>query len=195
VRNFFEELMHRNVIRVGVAYAIIGWLLAQVADLIVDAFSLPVSFLQMLIILLALGFPLALFLAWAFELTPEGVKKAEDIPDDAPKDPRSGQMLNRLTLATLFVAVAWRGWDKLQGPSPESDATVVDKSIAVLPFDDFSPDGDQAWFADGLTEEILNSLARTSDLHVASRTSSFAYRGTTENLSDIAVALGVAHVV
>ena len=197
MRGFFEELRYRNVFRVGIAYAVVGWVLAQVADLVVDAFNLPDSFLQMIIIVLLLGFPIALFLAWAFELTPEGVKKAKDLPDDMPKDPRSGRHLNRLTIVTLIIAVAWLGWDKLQGPDgvAEDPAQTVDKSIAVLPFDDFSSDNDQAWFADGLTEEILNSLARTDDLHVASRTSSFAYRGTTENLSDIAAALGVAHIL
>jgi len=99
-------------------------------------------------------------------------------------------------MVTLIVAVAWLGWDKLQGSGDSSPTeTLADKSIAVLPFDDFSPDSDQAWFADGLTEEILNSLARTSDLHVASRTSSFAYRGATEKLSAIAADLDVAHIL
>ena len=196
MRGFIEELRHRNVFRVGVAYIIAGWLIAQVADLAADAFTAPEWFMQMLITLLLIGLPIALFLAWAYELTPEGVVKAEDIPEDAPKDPRAGKRLNAVIIVTLIVAVGWLSWDKLQGPgeSPLPEVA-VDKSIAVLPFDDFSPDGDQAWFADGLTEEILNSLARTSDLHVASRTSSFAYRGTTENLSDIAVALGVAHIL
>jgi hypothetical protein len=111
MRGFIEELKHRNVFRVGIAYAVVGWLLAQVADLVVDAFNMPDSFLQMIIVLLALGFPIALFLAWAFELTPDGVVKAEDVPDDATKDPRSGRLLNRITIATLLVAVAWLGWD------------------------------------------------------------------------------------
>lgn len=196
MRGFIEELRHRNVIRVAIAYVIIGWVFAQVADLAADAFNAPEWVMQMIIVILLLGLPVALFLAWVFELTPEGVKKAKDLPADMPKDPRSGQLLNRLTTVTLIIAVAWLGWDRLQSPSSvQVDAAVVDKSIAVLPFDDFSPGGDQAWFADGLTEEILNSLARTSDLHVASRTSSFAYRDAAENLSDIAVALGVAHIL
>jgi TolB-like protein len=197
MRGFIEELRYRNVFRVGIAYTVVGWVLAQVADLIVDAFNLPDSFLQMIIIVLVLGFPVALFLAWAFELTPEGVKKAKDLPEDMPKDPRAGRRLNAVIIVMLVIAVAWLGWDKLQQPDGVANepAETVDKSIAVLPFDDFSPDNDQAWFADGLTEEILNSLARTDDLHVASRTSSFAYRGTTENLSDIAAALGVAHIL
>jgi len=193
--NLFDELKHRNVFKVAVAYAVTGWLLAQIADLVVDAFNLPDRFLQMIIILLVLGFPLALFFAWVFELTPEGVKKARDLPADMPKDPRSGRILNRVTIVTLLVAVALLGWDKLHGPTGEVDAAVTDKSIAVLPFADFSPGGDQAWFADGLTEEILNALARTPDLDIASRTSSFAYRGTTDDIPAIAAQLGVAHIL
>jgi TolB-like protein len=197
MRNLFEELKHRNVIRVGIAYVIAGWLIAQVADLAADAFTAPEWFMQMLIILLLIGLPIALFLAWAYELTPEGVVKADQVPVDAPKDPRAGHALNILIMAALIVAVFWLGWDKLQQPAGGVDAVVAasDKSIAVLPFDDFSPGGDQAWFADGLTEEILNSLARTTDLQVASRTSSFAYRDTAEDIPAIAAALGVAHIL
>jgi len=199
MRGFIEELRYRNVFRVAIAYVVAGWLIAQVADLAADAFNAPDWVMQMLIVLLLVGLPVALFLAWAYELTPEGVKKAKDLPEDMPKDPRSGRFLNRLTIIALIIAVAWLGWDKVQRPAPEpgaATATVTtDKSIAVLPFADFSPDGDQAWFADGLTDEILNSLARTPDLHVASRTSSFAYRGSAEKLSAIAGTLGVAHIL
>lgn len=193
MRGFIEELRHRNVFRVAVAYVVFGWLIVQVADLIADVFDAPAWFMQSLIIVLLLGLPVALFLAWAFELTPEGMMKAEDVPVDAPKDPRSGRILNIITISTLAVAVLWLGWDKLQRPA--EPAATVDKSIAVLPFDDFSPEGNQAWFADGLTEEILNSLARTPDLQVASRTSSFAFRGTAEDIPTIAAELGVAHVL
>lgn len=196
MRSFIQELSHRNVIRVGLAYAIVGWVLAQVADLVVDAFNLPDSFLQMIIILLALGFPIALFLAWAFELTPDGVKKAEDVPDGAPKDPRSGQLLNRVIIATLIVAIAGLVWDRTRVDAPTiAPEAVTDKSIAVLPFVDFSPDGDQAWFADGLTDEILNALARTRDLRVASRSSAFQFRGDAQSIPEVAAALGVAHIL
>ena len=123
--------------------------------------------------------------------------RAEEVPADAIKDPRAGRLLNITIISTLTVAVLLLGWDKLQGTAtPDASvASVSDKSIAVLPFDDFSPGGDQAWFADGLTEEILNSLARTTDLEVASRTSSFAFRNTTDDVPTIASSLGVAHVL
>jgi len=193
VRDFIEELRYRNVFRVAVAYVVVSWLTAQVADLVSDVFNLPDWFMQVLIILLVLGLPVAAFLAWAFELTPEGMKKAHEVPADAPKDPRAGLVLNVVTMVTLLIAVGWLGWDKFHRTTPV--IVPADKSIAVLPFDDFSPEGDQIWFADGLAEEILNSLARTADLKVASRTSSFAYRGSSEDIPAIAAALDVEHIL
>jgi TolB-like protein len=199
MRGLIEELRYRNVFRVAVAYIVAGWLIAQVADLAADAFNAPDWVMQMLIIVLLIGLPVALFLAWAYELTPEGVKKAKDLPEDMPKDPRAGRRLNRITMVALIVAVAWLGWDKLQGPgvapTTVDEASVADTSIAVLPFADFSPDGDHAWFADGLTDEILNALARTRSLRVASRTSSFAYRDTEKDATTIATELNVAHIL
>ena len=198
MRSLFDELKHRNVFRVAVAYIIAGWLIAQVADLIADAFNWPEMFLQMVIVLVMLGFPIALFLAWAFELTPDGVKKAADLPADMPKDPRSGRQLNRLTIIALVIAVAWLGWDKAQGPDGVNEVTdtqLADKSIAVLPFADFSAAGDHAWFADGLTDEILNALARIRDLRVASRSSAFQYRDAAQDIPEVASALGVAHIL
>lgn len=193
MRGFIEELRYRNVLRVAAAYVVLGWLIAQVADLVASVFKLPDWFMQMLIVLLLLGLPVALVLAWAYELTPEGVKKAWEVPADAPKDPRAGRVLNIVTIVTLVIVIGWLAWDKLHRSTPAPLST--DKSIAVLPFDDFSPAGDQAWFADGLTEEILNSLARTTDLQVASRTSSFAYRDSSEDIPAIAGALGVEHIL
>ena len=199
MRGFIEELRYRNVFRVAIAYVVAGWLIAQVADLAADAFNAPDWVMQMLIVLLLAGLPVALFLAWAYELTPEGVKKAKDLPEDAPKDPRAGRRLNRITMVALIIAVAWLGWDRLERPAmePDADALVeaVEKSIAVLPFADFSPDSDHAWFADGLTDEILNALARTRSLRVASRTSSFAYRDTEKDATTIAAELNVAHIL
>ncbi|MEE8426634.1 MAG: hypothetical protein V3S15_05070 [Woeseiaceae bacterium] len=195
MRGFIEELRHRNVFRVGVAYVIAGWLIAQITDLAADAFHAPDWFMQMLIVLLLVGLPIALFLAWAYELTPEGVKKAHEIPADAPKDPRAGRVLNRVIMATLVIAVAGLTWERFSPNVSGAPELVTEKSIAVLPFDDFSPGGDHAWFADGLTEEILNSLARTADLQVASRTSSFAYRGAGKDIPAIARALDVAHIL
>ncbi len=193
MRGFIEELRYRNVFRVAAAYVVGGWLIAQVADLIASAFDLPNWVMQMVIILIVLGLPVALFLAWAFELTPEGMKKAHEVSEATPKNPRAGRILNVVTIVMLLVAVGWLAWDKIHR-TPVMIAS-VDKSIAVLPFDDYSPDRNHSWFADGLTEEILNSLARTTDLQVASRTSSFAFRDSSENIPSIAEGLGVNYVL
>jgi len=211
MRGFFEELRYRNVFRVAIAYIVASWLVAQATDLAADAFDAPDWVMKMLIVVLLIGLPVALFLAWAYELTPEGVKRAKDLPEDMPKDPRASSQLNRITLVALIIAVAWLGWDKLQRPIvepiPETAVeTVVDtaaevapetkkKSIAVLPFVNMSSDQEQEWFSDGLTEEILNALARTPDLLVAARTSSFKYKGSNEDIPTIAGELGVAHVL
>jgi len=199
MRGFIEELRYRNVFRVAIAYIVAGWLIAQVADLAADAFGAPDWVMKMLIVTILMGLPVALFLAWAYELTPGGVKRAKDLPPDMPKDPRSTRTLNRATVIALVIAVAWLGWDKLQRPATETGVEVVaqvaDKSIAVLPFADFSPDGDHSWFADGMTDEILNALARTRDLRVASRTSAFAYRDSDKDATAIAAELDVAHIL
>jgi len=191
----FAELRKRNVLRVAAAYCVVGWLVAQVADLAADNFGAPEWVMRMLLVVLLLGLPVALFLAWAFELTPEGMKRATEVPADAPKDPRSGRILNRIIIATLLVAVTGLVWDRVQNTAVEVATAVVDRSIAVLPFADFSPGSDQAWFADGLTDEILNALARTNDLRVASRTSAFGYKGSDKDVPTIAQELGVAHIL
>jgi TolB-like protein len=198
--SLFSELKYRNVFKVAAAYAVVGWLIVQIADVVTESFAAPDWVMKILIVFLLLGLPVALFLAWAFELTPEGVKRAAELPVGTPKDPRSGRLLNRITIATLIVIIAWLGWDKLQRDDVapvglETPTAEADKSIAVLPFADFSPDADHAWFADGLTDEILNALARTRSLRVASRTSAFAYRDTDKDAQTIAGELSVAHIL
>jgi len=197
MNDLFKELSKRNVFRVAVAYCVVGWLVAQVADLAADNFAAPDWVMRMLLVGLLLGLPVAVFLAWAFELTPGGVIRAEDVPEDAPKDPRSGRLLNRIIIGSLLVIVFGLVWDRTRdaGPDEATVSTAIDKSIAVLPFADFSPDGDQGWFADGLTDEILNALARTDDLRVASRTSAFSYRDSSLEIPEIATELGVAHIL
>ena len=112
MRGFIEEPRHRNVFRIAIAYVAAGWLIAQVADLVASAFNWPESFLQMVIVLLVLGFPVALLLAWAFELTPEGLKRTSDLPVESSTAARSGKALDRATIVALVIAVAWLAWDK-----------------------------------------------------------------------------------
>ena len=196
MRQLVSELRRRNVFRVAIAYVVASWVIAQIADLAADAFAAPDWFMRMLIVLLVLGLPLALFLAWAYELTPDGVVRADELPADAPKDPRAARSLNVLIIGALCLVIAGFVWDKFAGDEDTAVvADVTDKSIAVLPFADFSPGGDQGWFADGLTDEILNALARIPDLRVASRTSTFALRDSAEEIPAIAERLGVAHIL
>jgi TolB-like protein len=215
---FFDELKRRNVVRVGIAYVVVGWLVFQVGEVLFPTFGAPEWIFKSLILLIALGFPFALLFAWAFELTPEGIKKTEEVDASESITPNTGKTLNRITIIALVVALAYFVWqDRVveEGPVPAatpardsaeaaaSEPSSVDptddapgsRTIAVLPFVNMSSDEEQEWFADGLTEEILNSLARTPDLLVAARTSSFAFKGSNKDITEIADALGVAHIL
>jgi TolB-like protein len=211
--SFFDELKRRNVFRVGIAYVVIAWLLAQVADLAFENFGTPDWAIKTLLLILVLGFPLALFFAWAFELTPEGIKKEKEVDRSQSITPKTGRKLDYTIIALLALALIYFVWEsRFQAGSepaipvtaqvseqaaPGDSAPVADKeaSIAVLPFADLSAEGDQEYFADGISEELLNVLVRVEGLTVASRTSSFAFKGQTSNISQIAEELKVNHVL
>ncbi len=196
------ELKRRNVIRVALAYAVIAWVIAQIADLAFDSFDAPAWVLKSVLVVLALGFPLALFFAWAFELTPEGVKKQAEVDRSSSITQNTGRRLNYLISVLLAVAVGMLLIDKfvLQDESPPAQEDAIaaispDKSLAVLPFVAMSNGPDDEYFADGLTEEILNSLAQLPELLVTARTSAFSFKGQDVPIPEIATKLGVAHVV
>jgi adenylate cyclase len=193
--NFVTEMKRRNVFRVAIAYTVVAWVIAQAIDLAADSFSAPEWVMKITLAVLIAGLPVAAILAWAFELTPEGVMKTEDVPASHSITPRTGQKLNRLTVVALVLAVSFIAWDKLWPGDEAGDVTETDKTVAVLPFADLSELQDQEWFADGLTEEILNALARLPELQVTARTSSFEFKNTNTDISEIASKLGVAHVV
>jgi TolB-like protein/Flp pilus assembly protein TadD len=192
--NFFSELRRRNVYRVAAAYAVVSWLIIQVATQVFPVLEIPSWCVRLVIILLLLGFPVAMILAWAYELTPEGIRRTEDIaPTEAARRPVT-QRLNLTIIAVLTCAVAFLIYQRYHS-SPAS-AGIPEKSIAVLPFENFSDDKENAFFADGIQDDILTSLAKIHDLKVISRTSVMPYRGATQNnLPQIAQALGVAHVL
>lgn len=217
--SFFEELKRRNVVRVGIAYVLMAWLLLQAADFVLDLIDAPNWVIQAFALLLALGLPVTLFLAWAFELTPEGVKRESEIDRTQSITHKTGRKLDFAIIGFLLAVIVLMGLERWysspDGPSgssvdsvtavqeapaisdePEPPASIpAAKSIAVLPFADLSQAQDQQWFADGLAEEILNALVKVPDLSVAARTSSFQYRGSTLSLIDIANELGVAHIL
>ena len=172
-KNFFAELKRRKVYRVAVAYAVVSWLLIQIATQVFPFFEVPARAVRLVIVLLALGLPVALLLAWAFDLTPQGIKRTDDL--DEPQQPGMAGSLK--SIRTMQIA-----------PPPE-------KSIAVLPFDNFSDDVQNAYFADGIQDDILSSLAKVADLKVTSRTSVRQYKTGTRNLREIGQALGVAYIL
>ncbi len=211
-----EELKRRNVFKVGTAYVVLAWLLAQAADIAAETFVAPDWVMKMLVTMLALALPLVLFFAWAYELTPEGIKKERDVDRSQSITHQTGRKLDYTIIAILALALGYFIWEsrfekedltgaKLTGTVPvksvaEPDevpaAVVIDpKSIAVLPFVNMSSDPEQEYFSDGISEEILNALARVEDLKVAGRTSSFAFKGKNEDLRTIGKALRVANIL
>jgi serine/threonine-protein kinase len=214
---FFEELKRRNVVRVGILYAVAGWLLLQIADVLFSVMELPGWSLRFVLALLMLGFPMALIFAWVFEMTPEGLKLEKDIQRDSSITPQTGRKIDRLiTIGAVLVAVALiadRLWltpgdaesqtaqvasdagTDATGVEAVADSPYPDNSIAVLPFVNMSGDEDNEYFSDGLTEELLNLLAKIGELRVSSRTSSFAYKGKDVNIPTVARELNVAHVL
>lgn len=204
MNNIFGELKRRNVFRVAGVYAVVGWVIAQIATTLKEALGLPEWFDASIVALLLLGFPIALVFAWAFELTPDGVVRTEDVPEDHSIAADTGRKLDVAIIVGIVALVAITIWQplndaeqvELPAGSDEPVAEVTsDTSIAVLPFDDLSPEGDQEYFSDGIAEEILNVLVRVEGLDVASRTSSFQFKGRGLGIPQIADELNVRHVV
>lgn len=204
--NILSELRRRNVIRVALAYIVMAWLLLQVADVVINNIEAPSWVFQSIMLVLAIGFPIALLFAWAFEMTPEGLKKEKDVDRSQSITPTTGRKLDFVIIGMLVLALAYFVWERQSYVAPPGDSalakseaavsgSLLRRSIAVLPFVNMSSDQDQEWFADGLTEEILNALARAPDLLVAARTSSFGFKGSTTPIQEIATTLGVAHVL
>jgi len=198
--SFWGELKRRNVVRVSVAYVIVAWLLLQVADVVLNNIEAPDWVFQAILLLVALGFPFALIFAWAFELTPEGLKKEKDVDRSESITHITGRKLDFIIIGVLLVALVMFAVERfvlLPERAPATDAlqeivaTEVQQSIAVLPFVNMSSDPEQEYFSDGLSEEILNLLAKIPELKVIGRTSSFAFKGKNEDLRIIGQALGV----
>jgi TolB-like protein/two-component SAPR family response regulator len=201
--SLFAELKRRNVFRVGIAYVLMGWVVLQGADFALDLIDAPNWVIQALAVVVVAGLPIALFFAWAFELTPEGIKREHEVDRSQSIAPKTGRKLDFTIIGVLAVVIVFMGVERLffaggtEEPTAEqtSEVDLPAKTIAVLPFADLSQAQDQAWFADGLAEEILNALVRVPDLQVASRTSSFQFKGSSQDISAIALELGVAHVL
>jgi TolB-like protein len=205
--NLIEELKRRNVFRVVLAYLVLGWLVLQVADVLVDALELPVIWSKAVVALLLIGFIPAVVFSWVYELTPEGLKKESDISADQSITGHTAKKLNHAIVFLLLVAISLFVYDRFIAksipsgtPAEPVDAAVLSNgeerpSVAVLAFQNMSADADNEYFADGISEEILNLLADVSGLSVASRTSAFAFKGTDTPIPEIASTLKVRYVL
>ncbi|MDA0707362.1 MAG: hypothetical protein O2907_08730 [Proteobacteria bacterium] len=202
----FEELKRRNVIRVAILYLVSSWVLLQLTDVLSPLLNVPESVGSIVVLLLILGFIPVVIFAWAYEMTPEGVKRQEDIDRSQSITAQTGKRINTLIIALLVVAIAVVAVDRMLPeavpvavPVASSEAespTVPAKSIAVLPFADLSPEGDQEYFSEGIAEEILNVLVRIEGLKVASRTTSWGFKGQEAlGIPNIAGKMNVRHVL
>ncbi|HCT55525.1 MAG TPA: adenylyl cyclase, partial [Balneola sp.] len=183
ISNFIEELKRRNVFKVAVAYAIAGWLIIQIVTVIEAPLNIPDWFDTVVIVLVGIGFPLTLIFAWAFELTPEGIKKSREVEITESVTDRTGKKLNGVIISVLSIALFFVVVERIffAKASILEDAGAIAKietaSIAVLPFVNMSSDTENEYFSDGLSEELLNALAKVEDMQVAGRTSSFKFKG------------------
>lgn len=218
--SFFGELKRRNVVRVAGVYTVVGWLLVQVAATVEEAIALPAWFDAVVLSFLVIVFPIALIFAWAFELTPDGIKRTAAVDEDDSITAKTGSKLDVVLIVSFLLFAGAMVLPRFLGegapPEPiaaaeptdvgsdvaaEVTATAPDvdsppaASIAVLPFADLSPRGDQEYFADGISEELLNVLAKVTELKVAGRTSSFSFKGRNEDLTEIGRVLKVAHIL
>jgi len=199
--SFFAELKRRNVYRVAIAYLVAAWLLLQLTNSLVPILSLPTWVTRLIFLLLVIGLVPTLIAAWALELTPDGIRLDKDVDRSKSVAVRTGRKLNYFIIAMLALVIVGLIVERVFLDDVSEPVVVTaavsqtERSVAVLPFADFSQNRDQAWFADGLAEEIMNALARTPDILVSSRTSAFAYKGTDKDATTIAQELGVAHVL
>src|SRR5213083_2001835 len=205
IDNFFAELKRRNVYKVAIAYAVVAWLLIQAASIFLPAFNAPQWAMQIVILILVVGFPIALVFSWAFEITPEGIVRESEIAADQSITHHTGRKIVALTIVLgvvatgllIFQFVRARTWPERQsnGSTSLSAATISNKSIAVLPFDNLSGDPQNAYFCEGVQDEILTRLAKVADLKVISRTSTQHFKSAPDNLPQIAKQLGVAYIL
>ena len=212
--SLFNELKRRNVFKVGVAYIVAAWLLLQLTEVLVGLLGLPENAGKFVILMLVIGFPIALFFAWAFELTPDGIKKEKDVDRTQSITKKTGRKLDFTIIGVMALAITYFTYDKFV-LSASRDAALVeattqtvseqvaseevsaesDNSIAVLPFVNMSSDEEQEYFSDGLSEELLNLLAKIPELRVTSRSSAFAFKGEKIDIREVAKKLNVAHIL
>jgi TolB-like protein/Tfp pilus assembly protein PilF len=194
--NFLAELKRRNVYKVAVAYAVVGWLTIQAASIFVPAFNAPQWAMQIVILILVVGFPIALVFSWAFEITPEGIVRESEVAANKSIARNTGRKIVAITIVLAVIAAGLFVFQFIRARSTSPSAvTISNKSIAVLPFDNLSDDKSNAYFTEGVQDEILTRLAKVADLKVIARSSTQRFKTAPENLPDIASQLGVANIL
>jgi TolB-like protein/Flp pilus assembly protein TadD len=202
IDNFFAELKRRNVIRFAGLYLVGAWLLTQVASTVLPMFGAPDWLPRTVVILLAIGFLPALIFSWVFELTPQGLKRDEDVPPEQSIAPQTARRMNRMIIAVLVLALGYFAFDKFvlnqrrEAPTAANlKSAPNERSVAVMAFANLSDDKGSEYFSDGISEELLTVLQKIPGLHVAARTSAFSFKGKNATAQELGQKLGVAHLV
>jgi adenylate cyclase len=200
-RNFFAELKRRNVYKVAVAYAVVAWLLVQAASILFPTFEAPPWVMKVFVAVIVLGFPIALAFSWAFEITPEGIKRESEVEAEKSITHHTGRKIVGITIVVAVIATALFVFQLLRphfantgGPLASVNA-LPEKSVAVLAFDNLSDDKGSEYFSDGISEELLTVLQKIPGLRVAARTSAFSFKGKSATAQEIGQKLGVANLV
>jgi len=194
-KNFFGELKRRNVYKVAIAYAVVAWLLMQIATQVFPFLEIPNWAIRLVIMLIVIGFPIALIIAWAFELTPEGLKRTE-LADELPKKSMRSRAWIYVVIIAGAISVSLFFFGRYTAPNKQAGpAELPEKSIAVLPLVNESGDASQDYFSDGLTDELINGLGQIRQLRVIGRNSSFQFKGKAQDSRAIGQVLGVANLV
>ena len=201
MRNFFEELKRRHVVKAGIAYLVVAWLLIQVLSILLPVFKAPDWIMRLAVITLAVGLPVWLVVAWIYDFTPEGIQRTEDVPFNPEISRKKNTRLNKFIIGGLAIAVVLllmntvRLSDKVDGIEDQYLSMNFTNSLAILPFEDLSPKQDQRYFSDGLARSIYDRLARYKDLKLISPTSSFQYRDKDVSIEVIAKELEVRYML
>src|SRR5947209_3843957 len=196
--NFFGELKRRNVYKVAITYAVVAWLLIQAASILLPTFEAPTWVMKAFVVFLALGFVISVMISWAFEATPEGLKRTENVPPDAVLPTWSPRKFATFIIAVAVIAAGLLAFNLFRTKPttpPTTAAPITNKSVAVLAFANLSDDKGSEYFSDGISEELLTVLQKIPGLHVAARTSAFSFKGKNATAQEIGQKLGVAHLV
>jgi serine/threonine-protein kinase len=195
LKKFFAELRRRNVYRVAVAYGVVGWLLIQIATQVFPFFDIPSWAIRLVIVVLLLGFPVALIVAWIYELTPEGLQRTDDIAPAKAMPHSKGRKIDFVIIGVLLAIIAIMAWRHFHQGTTVANPDIPRKSIAILPFIDLSQTRDQDYFSDGITEQIINALSHVHGLLVVARTTAFSFKNKDMDVREIGRQLHVDHML